>query len=1015
MAANKLRSVERASKIKLILWIYFGLVSSLVFAQTGMQPLLSLNYGVIDQVPLVNSGLRDPEVKKNAIHDKYAAEEKVSETERLKSELAEKRTRNSRSLKNIYFDLFQAYAALTDFYDEALIGNIADESYSRENLNKRNIYRIALIKYADLYVKSVRKMTSSSSRALYHIHVNRYLIGSNQSASIKALQYILDKGHLNVFLKRRSQFLIAKWNVDHRNSNDIDTLDKLIKTLPRSAAIAARLTIARYYAGIHRNGRKEYSADNKYSRYLIAATKKSSRLNQLQKQKVLLYSIAIWRAVEGRKGSWEKPPIYLANYRDSYELNAIYERQAIDQWKSGKSSLALSKYKSLSKTYAGKKQMALIDRRILAMEEGFYLKSGKTNAYENSIVRIRSKYLTEQSSYEQSELMIENSNRRYSKLSHTELANNMSQKSSTRQRISAINLATRYLSRVVEDNNSREQELIQSQIAKLWVLNQSHKNAVRVYLLLANQIAPQKKSEYLTLALSSQHILARWPNQIPWKGLVNENNRERQQLLAIYSDLNSTRSVIDWYLIGHMGQLNIHLNNMNNAFALWENALNKDPKGPEAAKAAAIMIDTYKSRKYWQKLEDLARLCRSNSLVPIGVSNKSIDVNVMLALALLEGGKKALGDKNYVAAETKLKEFVTNFRSPNRDEGMFLLAHAYKGTAKYKDSIDTLISFSEEYPNSRFFKQAMLVGGDWSVPMAFEENAMFFYQTFLQKYPYAVEASRIQDDLVDLYIGRRLYAEAGEIFNKKINDSKASRESREEYALRLIRMEERFGSKERAEKSVNDLLKFSVNGIARAEALAVKARIHASRGEISQLVKIENELNGMDDRVAIQEVLSETRFLIAGSKLSNILQPIDSLTVKAPKKAISNRYGEYQSLKEAYQKVCESGYTSFCVPSLHRTARIAEQLISVIEDVNIPVTLPDATIKSFEAEKSSIIERLSKDIIVSDEKALAIVNSGYTDPSWTRQIFWQNGSDVNFEKVSGEDGQAYVQWPIPEE
>ena len=45
-----------------------------------------------------------------------------------------------------------------------------------------------------------------------------------------------------------------------------------------------------------------------------------------------------------------------------------------------------------------------------------------------------------------------------------------------------------------------------------------------------------------------------------------------------------------------------------------------------------------------------------------------------------------------------------------------------------------------------------------------------------------------------------------------------------------------------------------------------------------------------------------------------------------------------------------------------------------------------------------------------DQKAFNLVKLGRTTPGWTSEILWQNSQDWNFERVTGETGNGYVQW-----
>jgi hypothetical protein len=38
------------------------------------------------------------------------------------------------------------------------------------------------------------------------------------------------------------------------------------------------------------------------------------------------------------------------------------------------------------------------------------------------------------------------------------------------------------------------------------------------------------------------------------------------------------------------------------------------------------------------------------------------------------------------------------------------------------------------------------------------------------------------------------------------------------------------------------------------------------------------------------------------------------------------------------------------------------------------------------------------------------VKDGNADPDWAQAVLWQNSADWNFDRVSGETGNGFVQW-----
>jgi hypothetical protein len=975
----------------------FSFNSVVGLAQNRLQPILPLQIGSTKTVPLVEETLRDPEIAENGIH---SAAEAVARREQANSLEGKAEVEESSQRQESYRKLIELYASLSYYYADGIEGN--------QDLTESRTSRIAVIKHADMLAKILKNDTSDYARALYLSNTNRYLIGSSPEAAIKTLRFVIEKTKLANDLKQRAKFLVAIWDLEHGRNKEIGTLKTLIGSLPKTGAIAARLTLARKEAGINASGRKIGSANSAYKGLLSAATKRTDKIENIQSHRVLSFAIGVWRTAENSSAPWINSPIPMKSYADFPENKAIMERQALDYWSKGNAQATIKGYKQLSQAFAGENMMDAIDRRILDLENFGYQKTKKYQSYESAMASAENKYSSEQAGYAKAATMLANVKQRHENLVHSELASAATPAAPKVKRTSAIALANRYLANVTEVS---EKEAVYSAIARLWILNEQHKQAVKIYLNLANEINPAKKPEYLALAAAAQRTIAKWPATAPWQAIPVGSNTERMALLSIYKDLNATRPNLDWPLSSHMGLLYIRLDQQDEAFKLWTAALKASAIGSDASLASGMMLADYQSTKQWQNLEDIARLCRSAKLVPI-IHRKSVDVTTILALALLEGGKSALENQNFQVALKKLTEFVKNFRAVNRDEGMLLLAIAYRNNSLHEKSIETLMTFSEEYSGSKYFRQAMLNGGDWAVPMAFEESAMFFYELFLKRFSNDAEAGRIRVELVDMYIGRRLYAEAGLILTKQLNAKEISVAEKEVAALRLMRMEEKFGTSERTALAAAEVLKHTNSQAHQAEALGAKARQQAATGQVATLRQIEAQLSSMDERNAAQETLAETRFLLATANLKPVLQPINSLVLQDPKATISARFQEFTKIKKSYELVCESGETSYCVPALHRIARIAERLIPIIEDVTIPATLPNGTIKAFEKEKSLVINSLSKEAISADGKCAKLAARGNTNPDWIQQVYWQNSSDMNFERVSGEAGRAYFQWPV---
>jgi tetratricopeptide (TPR) repeat protein len=565
---------------------------------------------------------------------------------------------------------------------------------------------------------------------------------------------------------------------------------------------------------------------------------------------------------------------------------------------------------------------------------------------------------------------------------------------------------------LIKVENTPNAEMIRVKIAELWKLNGDHKNAVRSYLELAQLSKDQKKIQYLNAAISSQRILANWPAVAPWGGMAKGSPSERQQLLAIYSDLIGVYGDrINWDVVSHYGILSLEMGAEDQAFASWNKALSKNPRGPHASFAAGFMMVRYEGTKRWQDLENLARLCMKSGLSPQH-RNKVLNPKAMLAMALLEGGKAHFNSGNFKLAVSKLEEFVKGFNTPNRDEGMFFLASAYRGNADHKKAIETLAAFSQQYPQSSYYRQAMLNGGNWSTAMAFEENAIYFHKGFLRRFGDDPEAKKIRPVLTQLYLGRRLYAEVLHVYQGQVDSRTSSNDERLRAMHGIMTIEASYGSMDRAVREADRLLSVTQNENFVADALNVKTKFYHSKNNFAELGRIESRLATMSNNQKVQDALSEVRFLLADRNNEQLFSPIDNLTLKNPLQIIQQRYAAFSKVRSGYEKVCSGGDSAYCAPALNQVARKAEQLLTIVEEVTIPETFDEKTVYGFDREKAKVLNTLASVASKADARASSMIERGFNDPVTTQQVLWQNADDWNFHRVSTEAGHAYIQWPV---
>ena len=382
-----------------------------------------------------------------------------------------------------------------------------------------------------------------------------------------------------------------------------------------------------------------------------------------------------------------------------------------------------------------------------------------------------------------------------------------------------------------------------------------------------------------------------------------------------------------------------------------------------------------------------------------------------MALALLEGGKVALAAQDWPNAVKRLKEFTNDFgRAKRHDEGFYLLSQAQRGAGEHTDSIKTLQAFLARHPNSKYARQALLDGGDHAAPMAWEENVIWFYSKFLTRFANDGEAVRVRESLLELYKGRGLWAEAGNTLRAMMRS--AAGEAKVAAALELMRIEIREGDLARAAGVAREIDKMPGAGPdARAEAWVTMARWSTQRKDHAGILAAERALTRLDTaNPGVQEGLGAVRFILADSHGVNVQEDIFNLELRSPLATLNQQYSAFDSARKLYAQVCEAGRSSWCAAALFKTARLSEAVVRAIEDINVVQTLAKSEVDTFNNRKNAIMDEMASLAESSDNKSLAVIAEGNTNPDWTQAIMWHNSSDWNFDRVSGKTGNAYVQW-----
>lgn len=991
------------SKPKMTLLAIFFILLDLIAPKVllGFQPLIPLSKGV-SELPFTEVALREPKLVKNGISDDIYFEQSFERVRELEAEL---KLYKGNSKANAYKKLFETYLQMAYFLEDIKAKRIPQAAnYGQIDKKIRNL-RSKAIFYATSYSK-IAKNRQLKSNAAYHILVTNYLNGYNRAQQIRNLSNI--RKSLSPYLQRRADFIIAYHNLfSRRKEASRRQLKSLIKSLPKEAAIAARLALAQSYAGLSKSGRKVAKPNGSYAPYLRVAGLRSRGLSEADKDLVLSYSIDIWRKASGSNHNWSTFPIDLSNFKNLPTVNAIKERVALGYLKRKQYSKAIEIYKSISGDFEGKPLEVGLDKRLMSIYR-LADRPRKSGNYERVLISYKEKYQGKAPSRDQ-QLMLSEIKNRYKTL----VKKRFSYAFKTKQP-SSINLAIGTINRFIDTYQLTGRDYLVNKeiVAKLHITGNQRKFAVKVYSELSDRAeSNQDKSKYLRLAIQSQSILARWPSTPPWQGFRKGMRPQRLLLVSLYeASLNLSNR---WGDAAHLGLLYTAVGSHDRAFQLWLSHLKKNPRTQQAEYAAGYMAHVHHQRKQWVPLESLLRITMKDR-ISLRYRRKTLNSARLLSDALFYGGKELFAANNYTSARDKLKEFSERFKhDPRMDEALIFLARSYHHSKDHVASIDTVTTLINDYPRSRYKKSALLYGAQWSVPMAYEDHAISFYQTFLDEFPKDSRNIRVIDNLIPLYLGRGLFAQARDLYLVKSKDKRIDRQVRVDAAIEAMELEERYGDMNTAQVAAIRVRTIAGNdSLAMSRVLAFEIRKAASEDNIKKIRSLERKLTDIaaDGERRDLEAIAEARLYIAKSNLRNIQGKIFNLKLKDPKTTLEQRFASFKILESDYKRVCQIGTTSFCPLAMMELSQATTSLAESIDDISIPETLTESEVEGFKRLKLSILDDLNEVSTSADDSALSHSESGETIPDFSRAVLWDNHEEWNYESSNPSPGNGYIQW-----
>ena len=808
-------------------------------------------------------------------------------------------------------------------------------------------------------------------------------------------------------------FRLTKNQGKSDQTKDVATLRQTSLKLGPRARLLAELIAARVAGGISASGSRSGNPSGNWRGHLLTACNMAAKIDEEVHEQTALHALALWRKIEADDQSWASPPIDIKAQKQFSFFKPVIERQAIHDWSKGASDQAIKKYRAISRALTGTSDGGNIDLRIIDFESQIYRKEKQLRRWQKVLVEFSEKYQDSQALGQGGESKTQNItayvNRQHRSLVDSLIREAMPVKASDADRAAALKAIDVYIATNIAAD---EKERVRALSGEIHFNAKHHKAAAGIFAALATETKGSKSANYWKKAIRSQAELASWPAQAPWTEIPKGNATARTVLLDMFQKIDG-QSSSNWDIAANVGLLYIATGQKDEALKYWRSKLEKNATGQQASKAAGWIAETRIKEGQWADLESISRLLVKSRLSAIG-RTKTYRPSELLGLALLEGGLEALKSNDYKTAVIKLDEFVKSWRQdPRHDESMYSLALAYHGDHQYRAAVKAMEDFTKQHRRSKFRRDGLKKGGDWTMGLAWDDHVMYFLETHAREFPEDPDATISLSTLSDLYLGRGLYDSALRVMNILLQRKDLDAEKKADVAGRLLDTAERFASSETALRTAQRLQgMFKNNELINATALSLRARIAAEKGNVRELESIDNVAAKLDQsQPVLAEMASEIKFMRAETLARNQFKDeFFSLGARDPGAELEKGYALYSKIDQTYKSACLGIRTSWCGPALHRAARVGEQFLKTFDQLAIAKTLDPKVVKGFYDRKKTLLEGVENQVLESDEKSLEQAKTGATNPDWTTTIMWQNGGDWSREKYTSDNADHYIQW-----
>ncbi len=881
--------------------------------------------------------------------------------------------------------IFESYAALCLY--------LADAAEENQSLKKRGQdCSQKLISHA----KSLRQSSKAPAeidRLDFNLFSQGYLLG-HSGVAVKGLKQLAEKKKIDRKLSQKINLVLAMHESLHApKSKSMQAASKVIslskghgdQVLTGALALSLRLAAAHKLQNIVKASGNQLN-------------KNMAQLQPKDQERVMNHMIRSWQILEGNGMQWDKAPFSLAGMQTLPQLAAVKERQALSLVKRSKTSEAIAIYENLNAEAYQSPHAKALAQRTLELYEIDYQKSGNPLRFEAKLLSSMTEN-PEDAGYKA----------KYQALVTKELSIGKNPTTAKARRQLSIQVASKYARQADDESQQRTA----SDIATMYSLNAEYAAAVAIYLELASQSKDKNAAyRFTVLAAQDQHKLAH-VSMTPDFYRTLPAGEDSQRLLQIYQNLHQ-QNPTQWQHAAMLALLMNSQNQPNEAATLLVKQIQTSPQDALASPAAGFVLRQYQAQLRWDDTVALLKLCLDKNVSPRGKSGV-MNVHQLLADALYMGGKHHFANQNHKKAKEFLQEFTTKYQSDSRRaDGLYHLAQSAHAIKDYNLALKSCNEVVDNYPGAKEYKPSLLFGGDLAQRMAMEEYTIKYYSTFVAKFPQDDQFRNVNNELLEVYLGKQLFAEAKYMHELRLKSKQYTSAEKSLSLEKMMMIEHEHGNGKLAKSHAEQLLKQpDVSDATKAWAIAVVARESISDlkdfGPLVPYLKlVEEKLDNGD--AAVADVRSELLFYRAELTWSGADEEIFNLELRDPAKKIEQIATKFGAMKAYYSAPCFQTSASHCAPAQFQLARRAEKILTNTEEVSIAETLSNQETARFQSLKDTLIADVTKTMTESDSRSLSLAQQGGITPEWTSMILWNNHAD--YLETSDATNFGYVQWDV---